>query len=92
MTNTSQFDRVLAHITDHPGCSSPEISIATRVGPSVVAGLLTKMTRDKLVVRQKVNLLYRYRTVITKDEPKPEPVNLNDMFNSLLRSVRESRA
>ena len=92
MTNTSQFDRVLAHITDHPGCSSPEISTATCVPRSIVAGLLTQMNRNKLVIRQKVKHLYRYRAVRKKAEPKPEPVNLSAMFNSLLRSVRESRA
>jgi len=92
MTNTSQFDRVLAHITDHPGCSSPEISEATKVGRSIVAGLLTQMNRNKLVIRQKVNHLYRYRAVRKKAEPQPEPVNLSATFNSLLRCVREGRS
>ena len=92
MTTTSQFDRVLAHITDHPGCSSPEISEATKVGRSIVAGLLTQMNRKKLVIRQKVNHLYRYRAVRKKSEPQPDPVNLNETFNALLRNVRESRA
>lgn len=92
MTNTSQFDRVLAHITDHPGCSSPEISIATRIRPSVISALLTGMSRDKLVVREKSNGMFRYSVAKTKPEPKPEPVNLNLMFNRLLKAARERRA
>ena len=92
MTNTSQFDRVLAHITDHPGCCCAEISTATCVARSIVAGLLTQMNRNKLVIRQKVNHLYRYRAVRKKAEPQPEPVNLNATFNTLLRRVREGRA
>lgn len=91
MTNTSQFDRVLAHITDHPGCSSPEISTATCVPRSIVAGLLTQMNRNKLVIRQKVKHLYRYRAVSKKAETPP-PVNLNAMFNSLLMAAWENRA
>lgn len=92
MTNTSQFDRVLAHITDHPGCSSPEISIATRIRPSVISALLTGMARENLVVREKTNGMFRYSVSKTKPEPMPEPVNLNKMFNSLLKAARESRA
>lgn len=92
MTNTSQFDRVLAHITDNPGCCCSEISSATCVARSIVAGLLTQMNRNKLVIRQKVNHLYRYRAVRKKAEPAPPPVNLNAMFNSLLRTARENRA
>ncbi len=88
MTNTSQFDRVLAHITDHPDLSSKEIAIQTRIAPCVVFSLLTPMVRRKLLARQKVGGIYRYRAV----KQEAEPVNLNHLFNSLLRSVRESRA
>jgi len=88
MTNTSQFDRVLAHITDHPGCSSPEIAAQTRIAPCVVFSLLTPMVRRKLVARKKVGGIYRYRAV----KQEAEAVNLNDLFNSLLRSARENRA
>lgn len=92
MTNKSQFDRVLTYITDHPGSSCAEISASTCVARSIVAGLLTQMNRNKLVIRQKVDHLYRYRAVRKKAEPSPPPINLNAMFNSLLRSARENRA
>lgn len=92
MTNTSQFDRVLAHITDHPGCCCAEISTATCVARSIVAGLLTQMNRNKLVIRKKVNHLYRYRAVCRESKPMPPPVNLHAMFNSLLMAARERRA
>jgi len=87
MTNTSQFDLVLAHITEHPDLSSKEISSATRIAPCVVFSLLTPMVRKNLVSRHKVGGIYRYRAV----KQEAEPVNLNAMFNSLLRSAREGR-
>lgn len=87
MTNTSQFDRVLAHITDHPGCTSTDIATGTRIARSIVASLLTPMVRRNIVERQKGDGIYRYRAV----KQEAEAVNLNQLFNSLLRSVRESR-
>jgi len=45
------------------------------------------MVRKNLVSRHKVGGIYRYRAV----KQEAEPVNLNAMFNSLLRSAREGR-
>lgn len=92
MTNKSQFDRVLTYITDHPGSSCAEISASTCVARSIVAGLLTLMNRNKLVIRQKVDHRYRYRAVSSLPQPPTPPVNLNFMFNSLLMAARDNRA
>ncbi len=88
MTNQSQFDRVLAHITDHPDLSCTEIKTDTCIARSIVASLLTLMVRKNLVSRHKEGGVYRYRAV----KQPVEQVNLNAMFNSLLRNAREGRA
>lgn len=92
MTDKSRHKEVLDFITDHPSCNCVEIYTATKISRTAVAVILTRLAKDRLVIRQKVKHLYRYRAVRKKAEAQPEPVNMSAMFNTLLRSVRESRA
>lgn len=92
MTDKSRHKEVLDFIADHPSCNCVEIYTATKISRTAVAVILTRLAKDRLVIRQKVKHLYRYRAVRKKAEAQPKPVNLNDLFNSLLRSARENRA
>ena len=91
MTDKSRHKEVLDFITDHPSCNCVEIYTATKISRTAVAVILTRLAKDRLVIRQKVKHLYRYRAVSKKAETTP-PVNLHAMFNSLLMAARENRA
>lgn len=99
MKRISYLQQIIAYIGEHPGCHSTDIIAGTGLNKSTVNGTLSRLVIDQRVRREGFEKQYRYIAVDKpaprgrfKPEPKEEGVNLNAMFNSLLRSARESRA
>jgi len=99
MKRISYLQQILTYIAAHPGCHSTDIIAGTGLNKSTVNGTLSKLVLDQRVRREGFEKQYRYMAVDTpaprgrvKPEPKVEGVNLNAMFNTLLRNSRENRA
>lgn len=99
MKRISYLQQIISYISEHPGCHSTDIIAGTGLNKSTVNGTLSRLVIDQRVRREGFEKQYRYIAVDkpaprgrVKPEPKPEPVSMHAMFNSLLRSVRENRA
>lgn len=99
MKRISYLQQIISYIAAHPGCHSTDIIACTGLNKSTVNGTLSKLVIDQRVRREGFEKQYRYMAVDTpaprarvKPETKCEGVNLNAMFNSLLRNARENRA
>lgn len=99
MKRISYLQQIISYISEHPGCHSTDIIAGTGLNKSTVNGTLSRLVIDQRVLREGFEKQYRYIAVDkpaprgrVKPEPNPESVSMHAMFNSLLRSVRESRA
>lgn len=99
MKRISYLQQIITYISQHPGCHSTDIIAGTGLNKSTVSSTLSRLVIDQRVRREGFEKQYRYIAVDkpaprgrVKPEPKPDGVNINALFNSLLRSARESRA
>ncbi|WP_314421865.1 hypothetical protein [Pseudescherichia vulneris] len=96
MNRTPQLKKVITFISDNPDCLISDVVAGTGIHRTVVSGILSRMTRERVLIRTGMKTKFRYRAAVPepsiKTEAPPEPVNLNKLFNSLLRNARENRA
>lgn len=94
-----QLETIEKYVTEHPGCTCPEIIMNTGLHKSSVASVLRHMVSEKILRREGQRGSYRYykydrnqkfnshgEPIVDHDMPNP----LTAFINQRLREVRAS--
>lgn len=100
MKRISRLQQITDYVAEHPFCYSTEIEKGTGLIKSTVMSSLTRLVIDGKLMRDGFFGKYRYSTPtdyrptaeVATVETQPKPMSGHALLNTLLRSVRESRA
>ena len=79
--------KILEYLLDHQGCMQKDIAKACFLEPATVTSVLSKMEKDKLVIRKNLNGNRRSLYVYLTDEGKEKAVIIKDTFEKMEEKV-----